>query len=209
VIPPLAQMLGGVQRPALYFAAAAIAVALFGGCAKSFIDLDETALGIETKSLSPAVPPPPPKLQNGDKLRVTVFNEPPLSGEFTVDGAGSIAFPLIGQVDVAGLDAREVEERLTQRLSGRYLVNPKISVEILSYQPFYVMGEVAKSGEYPYRPGLNAVSAIALAGGFTPRAATQSVVIRRANEKSGKEVTLDPSVLVFPGDMITVPERLF
>ena len=163
-------------------------------------------LGIETKSLPT---PPTPKLEHGDKLRVTVFNEPQLSGEFVVDGAGAIAFPLIGQVQVAALEAREVEQALTDRLKGRYLVNPKIAVDFLTLRPFYILGEVAKSGEYAYRPGLNAVSAVAMAGGFTPRAATSYVLIRRANDNKEQELPLDSSVPVYPGDMITIAERLF
>lgn len=160
-------------------------------------------------STSSTAPPPAPKLENGDKVKVTVFNEQQLSGEFVVDGAGNLAFPLIGQVPVAGLSGSDVEQRLTERLSGRYLVNPKVSVEVLSQRPIYLLGEVGKAGEYPYRPGLNVVSAIALAGGFSPRASTNSVTIRRAIGGELKDHPVDPSVLVYPGDMITVQERLF
>lgn len=168
--------------------------------------LDAKALGSgSTNSISA----PATKLENGDKLKVTVFNEQQLSGEFIVDGAGNIAFPLIGQVAVAGLSGNEVEQRLTEKLSGRYLVNPKVSVEILSQRPIYLLGEVGKAGEYPYRPGLNVVSAIALAGGFSPRASTSYVTIRRANGGELKDHPVDPTVLVYPGDMITVQERLF
>ena len=165
---------------------------------------------VGTGSTTGAVTPPPaPKLENGDKVKVTVFNEEQLSGEFVVDGAGNIAFPLIGQVPVGGLSGNEIEQRLTERLSGRYLVNPKVSVEVLSQRPIYLLGEVGKAGEYPYRPGLNVVNAIALAGGFSPRAATSYVTIRRANGGELKDHPVDPAVLVYPGDMITVQERLF
>jgi polysaccharide export outer membrane protein len=209
VIPPITPLPGGPGRPraALRLAVlVAISVAL-AGCAGNVGGISTASTGADTKTIAQA--PPPPKLENGDKLRVTVFNEPQLSGEFTVDGSGSIAFPLIGQVEVANLDGREVEQRLTERLAGRYLVNPKIAVEIVSHRPFYVLGEVVKAGEYPYRPGLNAVSAIALAGGFTPRAATNYIILRRANDSKPQEVALEPGVLIHPGDMITVPERLF
>jgi polysaccharide export outer membrane protein len=167
----------------------------------------KSASGVGNTAVAPAQPTV--KLEKGDKLRVTVFNEPQLSGEFAVDAAGTIAFPLIGQVEVAGLGVREVEKRLTDRLNGKYLVKPKISVEILSQQPFYILGEVTKSGEYPVRPGLNVVGAVALAGGFSPRATTSYVLIRRASEKEERQYALEPSVLVYPGDMITVPERFF
>ncbi len=148
-------------------------------------------------------------LETGDKLKVTIFNEPQLSGEFVVEGAGTIAYPLIGKVEVAGLAAREVEERLVQKLGGRYLVAPKIAVEIVSQRPFVVLGEVGKAGEYPYRPGLNVVSAIALAGGHGPRATTSYVLIRRSSEAEQKQYPVAPDVPVYPGDMITVPERYF
>jgi protein involved in polysaccharide export with SLBB domain len=182
-----------------------------GACSQGAADFGGHNLGLdgrgfETGSLQP---PPTPKLEHGDKLRVTVFNEPQLSGEFTVDGAGAIAFPLVGQVQVAALQASEVEETLTERLKGRYLVNPKIAVEFLTLRPFYILGEVARAGEYPYRPGLNAVSAVAMAGGFTPRAATGYVLMRRANTNKEQELPLDSSVLIYPGDMITISERLF
>lgn len=169
---------------------------------------DPKALGSGSTS-SLAAPAPSPKLENGDKLKVTIFNEEALSGEFLVDGAGNIAFPLIGQVPVAGLSGSEIEQRLTERLNGRYLVNPKVSVEVLSQRPIYMLGEVGKAGEYPFRPGLNVVSAIALAGGFSPRAATHYVTIRRASGGETKDHPVDPSVAVYPGDMITVQERLF
>ena len=180
---------------------------LCAGCSGQ-AQLAPSAMGT-VGSTSSTAPPPAPKLENGDKVKVTVFNEQQLSGEFVVDGTGNIAFPLIGQVPVAGLAGNEVEQRLTERLSGRYLINPKVSVEIMSQRPIYLLGEVGKAGEYPYRPGLNVVSAIALAGGFSPRASTNYVTIRRASGGELKDHPVDPSVIVYPGDMITVQERLF
>jgi polysaccharide export outer membrane protein len=193
------------MRAAFRVAAAALAL-LAAGCSQKPSSFSGQNLGLETASLPN---PPTPKLERGDKLRVTVFNEPQLSGEFVVDGAGAIGFPLIGQVQVAALDAREVEQSLTESLKGRYLVNPKIAVEFLTLRPFYMLGEIAKSGEYAYRPGLNVVSAVAMAGGFTPRASTSYVLIRRANDNKEQEFPLDSSVQVYPGDMITIAERLF
>lgn len=166
----------------------------------------------KTGSASSGVAAPPPahvRLERGDRLKVSVFNEPQLSGEFVVEGAGTIAFPLVGQVEVAGATARDVEQRLRQKLDKRFLVNPKVSVEIVSQRPFYILGEVGKAGEYPYRPGLNIVSAIALAGGFGPRAATSHVMIRRSDDAQAKEYPVTPTIAVQPGDLITVPERYF
>jgi protein involved in polysaccharide export with SLBB domain len=179
------------------------------GCGGGQSTLDTKAFGNGAKEIAARTSPPAPKLANGDKLKVTVFNEEKLSGDFVVDGAGNIAFPLIGQVVVGGLSGNEVEQRLTQRLTGRYLVNPKVSVEVISHRPFYMLGEVSKAGEYPYRAGLNVVSAIALAGGFTARASTGYVYIRRASGGGAQRLPIDPTVAVYPGDMITVQERIF
>ena len=149
------------------------------------------------------------KLGDGEKVRVTVFNEPQLSGDFVIDGAGHMAFPLIGQVLAAGSTARELEQRISEMLVGRYLVNPRVTVEILSHRPFYIIGEVKTAGEYPYKTGLNVVSALALAGGYTPRADTGYVYIKRASEVREREYPALPSVAVLPGDLIRVPERYF
>lgn len=149
------------------------------------------------------------KIGSGDKLRITTFNEPQLSGEFVVDDTGSIPFPLIGQLKVTSLTTKEIEQLLKNKLSGRYLVNPGISVEVMNQRPFYILGEVVKAGEYPYRSGMNVVGAIATAGGFSPRASTSYVVIRRANGGGQQRYPVEPSVAVFPGDMITIPERMF
>jgi polysaccharide export outer membrane protein len=190
-----------------------VAVLFSAGCSSlpnAELGMSETiATSSAGNAVTPAAASDGSRLERGDKLRVVVFNEPQLSGEFLVDTTGTIAFPLVGEVPVAGLNAREVEKRLVERLTGRYLVNPRVSVEIANQRPIYILGEVGKAGEYPYRPGLNVVSAIALAGGFSPRAATSNVVIRRANEAQAKQYPVQPNVAVFPGDMITVQERLF
>jgi protein involved in polysaccharide export with SLBB domain len=146
---------------------------------------------------------------NGDKLRITTFNEEQLSGEFVVDEGGAIAFPLIGKTKVVGLTTQQIEQALRSHLSQRFLVNPKINVEVLNQRPFYMLGEIARAGEYPYRPGMNVVGAIATAGGFSPRATTSRVIIRRASGGDQKEYPVQPSTVIYPGDMITIPERLF
>lgn len=192
--------------------AATLGVALaLTGCAQSQLSLPSPtdAVRPEKASLGPPAAPVETRLERGDKIRVTVFNESQLSGEYIVEGQGTIGYPLLGQVPVAGLTAREVEQALIQRLSGRFLVNPKLSVEILSQRPFYILGEIARPGEYPFRPGLNVVSAVALAGGFGPRAAVSSVTIRRAASGQEQQVPVTPDVPIHPGDLITVSERYF
>lgn len=166
---------------------------------------------ITNSSDAVSVTPPPagPTVASGDKLRVTVFNEPQLTGDFVVSKTGTIAFPLIGQTQVAGLEAPQIEQLLRTRLDGRFLVNPKVGVDVLNQRPFYILGEVTKAGEYPYRPGLNVVGAIATAGGFSPRAATKRVSIRREGETKAQDYAVEPNVPIYPGDMITIPERIF
>lgn len=146
----------------------------------------------------------------GDKLKVTVFNEPALSGEFQVRGTGNVAFPLAGEVPAAGASATEFQERLTKHLRGRYVRDPKVSVEIVDYRPINVTGEVRNAGQHAYRPGLTVQDAVALAGGYTYRANTRTVYIRRRN--AGGEITVQTDgerVAVLPGDDVRVAERYF
>lgn len=149
------------------------------------------------------------KLAEGEKLRISVAGEERLSGEFVIDPAGTISFPLLGKIQAVGLSSRELEESLTGKLRGRYLVNPKVFVEILSHRPFYVMGEVRNVGEFAFKPGLNVVTAILIAGGYGPRASTSRVYIKRASEIEEKEYPAQASVPVHPGDIVRVPERYF
>lgn len=160
----------------------------------------------------PDTPPPPApevRLQAGDKLRITVFGEDKLSGEYEVDSGGVVSVPLAGSIRAAGLTKPELERSLTTKLAGGYLRNPKVTVEVLTARPFYILGEVEKPGEYPYRPGLNIMSAIAVAGGNTYRASKSKVYIQRGGQGGFQEVPLGPTVPVYPGDIVKVPERYF
>jgi protein involved in polysaccharide export with SLBB domain len=145
----------------------------------------------------------------GDKLRVTVFGEDDLSGEYSVDGSGQVQLPLVGQVKAAGLTIHEFVAEADAAFENGYLKDPKISVEVENYRPFYIMGEVNKPGEYPYENGLTVLGAIALAGGYTYRADDSDVYIRRAG--STKEVVLpvDSTTKIAPGDIVRIAERIF
>lgn len=149
------------------------------------------------------------RLTTGDKLKVQVFNEPELTGEYEVGAGGAIAMPLIGDVDARTSTVEEVRQRVTSRLASGFLKSPKVSVQVVSYRPVYVQGEVRQSGEFPYRSGLTVADAIALAGGYTYRAVTDSIYLRRVNDPVEHEVSLSGSVPVLPGDNIRVPERFF
>lgn len=146
-------------------------------------------------------------LSGNDRLKVTVFGEDDLSGEFELDGAGVLSFPLIGAVEAAGLSARGLETRIADRLRGDYLINPQVSVEVLNYRPFYIYGEVNSPGSYPYRAGLTVINAVALAGGFTFRADEDDIEVTRGENGTPKETT--QGAVVQPGDVIRVKERFF
>lgn len=147
------------------------------------------------------------KLGAGDRLKVTVFGEDSLSGEFEIDGQGAVALPLIGNVSAGGNDVRAVEQVVANKLKDGYLVNPRVSIEVLNFRPFFILGEVKNPGSYPYVNGLTVLNAVALAGGFTHRARTDTVMIKHGNSQKEFEAGEDSKVM--PGDAIRVTERFF
>jgi len=147
-------------------------------------------------------------LGSGDRIKITVFGEESLSGEFQVDGSGYISFPLIGEVRARGRSLRELEHRLDEKLREGYLVNPRISLEVLNYRPFYILGEVNKPGQYEYVAGINLYNAVAMAGGYTHRARQNRAEITRANPDKVIE-DAEHSTIVLPGDIIYIRERFF
>ncbi len=150
-----------------------------------------------------------PRLQAGEKIRVTVFGEDKLSGEYDIDPSGLVSLPLAGTVKAAGLTQAELEAQLATKFRSEYLKNPKVTVAIAAYRPFYIMGEVERPGEYAYKSGLNVLSAAAMAGGTTYRASRTSVLIQRAGETTMREYPLATTVPILPGDLIRIPERYF
>lgn len=149
------------------------------------------------------------KLGTGDKVRVTVFNEKDLSGDFDVNDQGIIALPLIGQVPVRGKSLSEVESTIAARYGKDYLIDPKVNVEVLNYRPFFILGEVKNPGSYPYVNGMKVLNAIALAGGYTPRGRQDRVLIKHADNPKADEQPAADDTAVLPGDVIRVPERFF
>ncbi|MDB5429089.1 MAG: periplasmic protein involved in polysaccharide export [Caulobacter sp.] len=143
----------------------------------------------------------------GDKLRLIVFGEETLSGEFVIASNGTVALPLIGDVQAAGLTVRDFQGKVEDELRKGYLRDPRVSAEVLNYRPFYILGEVNKPGEYPYTNGLTVLNAIATAGGFTYRAKTNKAYIRRANETSERAYDMSSVLTVAPGDTIRIAER--
>jgi polysaccharide export outer membrane protein len=156
-----------------------------------------------------AVQPNEIQLEAGDKLRVTVFGEDKLSGDYQVNTAGYVSLPLAGSVKVSGMTGPELERALEQKFKGTYLRSPRVTVEVLTFRPFYVLGEVQNPGEYPFRTGLNVLSAMAIAGGGTYRANTSTVMIQRSGSTEIREYPQSPNIKVMPGDLVRVPERYF
>ena len=151
----------------------------------------------------------PYRLGSGDRLRVIVFGQDNLSNSYSVGSTGTIAMPLIGGVRAQGLTTSELERAIEARLRQGYLREPSVSVEVEAFRPFFVLGEVGVPGQYPFINGITVQKAIAVAGGFTPRAVEGSVDITRVVD--GIPVTFaEPlSYPVRPGDTLTVGERFF
>jgi len=196
----------------------AIAVFLF----LSALALSACAQHDEVRQVAPAVaaantamtdsssaPAPAYTLGSGDRLRITVFGEHDLSGEFEVNNVGKISMPLIGDIEVAKMTVAQAADSITQKLSGGYLRDPKVSIDVLNYRPFFILGEVIKPGSYPYVSGMTVVNAVAVAGGYTYRAGIEGVTVVRANDANKTEQKIEETGMVYPGDVVRVPERFF
>jgi polysaccharide export outer membrane protein len=144
-----------------------------------------------------------------DRVRVKVYGEADITGEYEVDSTGQISVPLAGHVKASGLTTKQLERSITSALAKGIVRDPRVNVEVALYRPYYILGEVKKGGEYPYRLGLTVMDAVASAGGFTYRANEGKVYLRRAGGGPEEVYSLDAPVAVFPGDNIRVPERFF
>ena len=138
----------------------------------------------------------------GDKLRIIVFGEENLTGEFVVAGNGRLSFPLIGEVQAAGKTVRALQDEITTALKAGYLKDPRISAEVLTFRPYYIFGEIAKPGEYPYSDGITVLNAVATAGGFTYRANQKYIFIKRANDAVEHKMRLTQEMQLSPGDTV-------
>lgn len=186
----------------------------FEGCSGSApLGPSVGGLGKEgVESIQPSSVAPPVNrisLQAGDKIKLTVFGEEKISGEYELDPSGYLSLPLAGTVQAAGLSKIELEKAIAKHLKSNYMKDPKVTVDVVSYRPIYVLGEVQKPGEYPYKSGLNVMSAIAVAGGATYRASNSRVMIQRFGEQALHEYELEANVAIMPGDVIRLPERYF
>jgi len=191
----------GMRRVFACSGALVLALLLFGCTAAQLSEAEQQTLSAAATAA--------PKLQPGDKIRVTVYGEDKLSGDYQIDQSGLISLPLAGTVEAVGLTQSQLEQALSKKFRSEYLRNPKVTVTIATLQPFYLMGEVEKPGEYSYRSGLNVLTALAIAGGPTYRASKNTVQIQRRGETSMREYPISTSVPILPGDVIRVPERYF
>jgi polysaccharide export outer membrane protein len=187
------------MRKLLFVLSTMMAACLLTGCAGSGALPDVALSSAEARYT----------LGAGDKLRITVYGEEKLTGEYLVDGSGAIAFPLIGAVQAHGLTPPELAQKLTVALSKGYLDNPSVAIDVLNFRPYYILGEVNKPGEYPFVEGLTVFSAVAKSEGFTYRADDKRVFIRHKDGTGEILYRLDGMTPVQPGDTIRVLERRF
>ncbi|WP_029007696.1 polysaccharide biosynthesis/export family protein [Azospirillum halopraeferens] len=149
------------------------------------------------------------RLGAGDSLRVIVFGEDQLSGEFRVDGSGTLAMPLIGEIAARNRTTREVEREIAQRLERGYVRDARVSVEVLTHRPFYILGEVRNPGQYSYTDGMTALTAVAIAGGYTYRADDGFIFVTRGSDPDKRLYRAPINTPVMPDDVVRVPERFF
>lgn len=149
------------------------------------------------------------RLSDGDTLRIYVLGEEELSMDTKITNEGSIFYPFLGEIEVKGLTLSELEQQLTNKLSGDYLVNPKVSVTIVSYQQFFIEGAVKSPGGYPFEEKLTVRQAIALAGGFTELASHSRIYIIRAADPNKDKKKIKMNEVIQPGDIITIDESFF
>ena len=149
------------------------------------------------------------RLNTGDKLRIQVYGEEDLSLEARVSDSGDISYPFLGVLKVIGMTPGQLAEHIAGKLRGDYLVNPKVSVDIIEYRLFYVNGEVTAPGGFPFQPGITVRKAISLAGGFKERAAKDKIFIIRDGSPNDKPTPASLDDKISPGDIITVEESFF
>lgn len=148
-------------------------------------------------------------LGHGDRIRITVFGHEDLTGEFPLSETGTVSLPLAGVLDFNGVTLDEARRIVVGALKPDYLVDPRVSVEVLEYRPFYIIGEVNAPGAYPFVNGMTVIEAVALGGGFSYRARRNRVLVIRATDETRAEREISANDKVLPGDVVRVQERLF
>jgi polysaccharide export outer membrane protein len=177
-------------------------------------DLDSFAYrqsyGMASASTAAAVGHDPAyRLDAGDKLRVVVYGQEGLSNTYAIDAGGAITMPLIGSVPARGRTPAALASEIAGKLRNGYIRDPSVAVEIESYRPFFILGEVAAPGQYPYVPSMSVESAVAIAGGFSPRAQRDRVTLTHSDGSAPSRIVVPLGSAVSPGDTILVGERWF
>jgi polysaccharide export outer membrane protein len=149
------------------------------------------------------------RLDAGDKLRVVVYGQEGLTNTYAIDAGGAITMPLIGSVPARGITPAGLASGISAKLRNGYIREPSVAVEIESYRPFFILGEVAAPGQYPYVPNMSVESAVAIAGGFSPRARRDQVTLTHTDNSGLTRVEVPPGTPVGPGDTVLVGERWF
>lgn len=189
----------GKRRWLAPIAAAILALGL-SACGTNYDGLSMQSMGT----------PPAYKLDAGDRVAVNVFGEDNLSGEYEVDQSGIVSLPLAGRVNVANLSTQDAERTIAKRLSEGFVSNPNVTVSVVRYRPFYVLGEVARPGGYPFYSGASVLSAVAVAGGYTYRAEKFGTrLLRQGGDGKAEPQRITPGTYIQPGDIVIVPERWF
>jgi len=153
--------------------------------------------------------PPPYTLDSGDKLRVVVFGQDGLSASYAVDASGRITMPLIGAVPARGMTTAGLQQAIAAKLKNGFVREPHVAVEVEVYRPFFILGEVTLPGQYPYVPNMTVETAVAIAGGYTPRAFKQRIEISHQVNGVTEQRVVSPNYPVQPGDTVHIAERWF
>ena len=195
-----------LHRLTFIMLSAAIMLGSSSGCAA---DATAAAPTAPAATATPAALDGDYRLGPSDKLHMIVYGETDLTGDYTISASGKLALPLIGEVDALGLTLNQLQAAIAAKYNQGYLRDANVSLEVLTYRPFYILGEVTRPGEYPYTNGLTVLNAVATAQGFTYRADTHRVFIKRASIAAEQQSPLTPATPVLPGDTIRIGERLF
>ena len=187
-----------------------LAIVLLTGLHLAGCYTDFGPIEVETRPVSPSGAGVAALLQSGERIKITVYGEEALTGEYDINPSGYVAMPLIGTIRATGRSQTEFGRDVASKYSrGGFLQDPHVTVAVVQFKPFYVLGEATNPGEYPFRSGLNVHTAVAMAGGFTYRASKSFVLIRHTGDEVWKEYPLTEPVPIAPGDLIRVPERYF
>lgn len=151
------------------------------------------------------------RLSAGDKLRVSVFGEDTLSGEFIITSSGNLTFPLIGNIKASDQTVEQLQDTIRKSLADGYINDPRVTIQVISFRPFYILGEVARPGEYPVSTGLTLEQAVASAGGYTYRANTKRAYLKRSTSAEQELVDIrgPKQIIIRAGDTIRIRERHF